>query len=335
MKTERAEELYSDYAEGTLTPALRQALEQHFEADPSARADYARFAQIYSFLEQPLEEEVEVPLGFRAKILERAAAQQTQRETTWNSRLGDLFAGWFSATPQRRLAGGAAAGLAAVILAGMLMIHPKSGKTIDSGFGGSELPVAAVSSAVIQNVDVQPGPDSNPYHLFHLHLPTDVSSATVNAYVVTSPDQVTDPNQLSAATPALQNQHLTNHQAVAIPIAPLQVPPAGATIGLLVKWTPDDAANAPSSEVVYTPFGDADPTTAAPANTSFLEALKATAAHYGVTVVADADAVPTQAVTTDFSASDAATPLAAIAKSAGYSVPIQSGKTFYLAAPKP
>ena len=89
MKPERAEELYSDYAEGTLTPALRQALEQHFEADPSARADYARFAQIYTFLEQPLEDEAEVPLGFRAKILERVAAQQTQRETTWNQRLAD------------------------------------------------------------------------------------------------------------------------------------------------------------------------------------------------------------------------------------------------------
>ena len=43
MKTERARELYSDYAEGVLSPALAQALEQHFASEPDARADYDQF----------------------------------------------------------------------------------------------------------------------------------------------------------------------------------------------------------------------------------------------------------------------------------------------------
>ena len=336
MKPERAEELYSDYAEGTLTPALRQALEQHFEADPSARADYTRFTQVYSFLEKPSESEVEVPLGFRAKILERVASQQTQQDTTWSQRTATLVAGWFSSTPQRRLTGGALAGVAAAALAGVLFLHPAPptpvAPTINSNFGPS-LP-AAVDPAVVQKVDMQPGQDSNTYHMFHLHLPPDVSAATVNAYVVTSTAQITDPAQLSAATPALTGQHLTNHQGVQIPIAPLQAPPTGATLGLLVQWTPDNTTQTPGSEVVYTPFGSADPTTAAPANASFLDALKSVAAHYGATVVVDADSIPTQTVTPDFTATDAGAPLEAIAKTAGYAVQTMPNNTFYVYDPK-
>ena len=74
MKLERAQELYSDYAEGVLSPALTQALEQHFDADPAAQDDYARFRRVYVLLEQPFAEELEVPAGFRAHILERRRA---------------------------------------------------------------------------------------------------------------------------------------------------------------------------------------------------------------------------------------------------------------------
>ena len=86
MKLERAQELYSDYAEDALTPALRLALEQHFDADPAARADYDRFARMYSLMERP-GEEVEVPLGFRARILEKVAQEQAKRDTGFSSRV--------------------------------------------------------------------------------------------------------------------------------------------------------------------------------------------------------------------------------------------------------
>jgi hypothetical protein len=335
MKPERAEELYSDYAEGTLTPALRQALEQHFEADPSARADYAGFAKIYTFLEQPGEAEVEAPLGFRAKILERVASQQTVREATWSQRTATLFTGWFSATPQRRLAGGALAGAAALVLAGVLIVHPYGGSYRTEIFPTlSPPPISGPSDpAVIQKVDLPASQSNDTYYKFHLHLPPSVPAATVNAYVLTSTAQITDPAQLAMATPALTGQHLTNHQGVQIPIAPQQTPPVGATLGLLVKWTPDDTSLMPGSEVVYTPFGSADPTTAAPVNADVLDTLKAVAAHYGVTVVVDADLVPTQTVPADFTASDASVPLRAIAKAAGYSVQTLDNNTFYLYDP--
>jgi len=338
MKPERAEELYSDYAEGTLAPALRQALEQHFEADPSARADYARFTQVYALMDLPLGAEVDVPLGFRAKILERVAAEQARRETTFTTRAASTVTGWFSTVPHRRVTGGALAGLAAAALAGVLFIHPTPrppGPPLETGcFALPCGPAALVDPAVIQKVDMQVGQDSNTYHMFHLHLPPNVPSATVNAYVVTATNQITDPAHLGDATPALKGQRLTNHQGVEIPIAPQQAPPAGATLNLLVQWTPDDPKQESGSEVVFRPFGAANAATPAPAGANFLDAMQAVAAHYGATVVVDADAVPTQTVSSDFSAPGAAAPLQAMATAAGYSVQTLPDNSFYVYDPK-
>ena len=333
MKPERAQELYSDYAEGTLAPALRQALDQHFDTDPSARGDYARFARVYTLLEQPLEAEVDVPLGFRSKILEQAAAGQAERETTFTTRAAGTVTGWFSTVPHRRLTGGALAGLAAAALIGILFVHPGH-----SGDQGSLLPITSqpmmlVDPAVIQKVDTQMGQDNNNYHQFHLHLPPSVPAAMVNAYVVTATEQITDPAHLGDATPALK-EHLDNHLGVSIPIAATVAPPAGETLNLLVQWTPDDPKLAHGSEVVFTPYGAANPAAPSPAGANFLDAMQATASHYGATVVVDADAVPTQTVSGDFSAPDAGTPLQAMAKSVGYSVQTLPGNTFYVYDPK-
>jgi len=335
MKPERAQELYSDYAEGTLAPALRQALEQHFEADPAARAEYARFARVYSLLEQPLEAEVDVPRGFRANILERVAAEQNRRETTFTTRAAGTVTGWFSTVPHRRATGGALAGLAAAALVGVLFAHPGGfGESSGIGLTSASRPVAMVDPAVIQKVDTQVGQDNNTYHQFHLHLPPNIPNATVNAYVVTATEQIMDPAHLSEATPALKAEHLTNHLGISIPIAAAATPPVGATLNLLVQWTPDDPKQEAGSEVVFTPFGAANPATAAPAGANFLDAMQAVAAHYGATVVVDSDAVPTQTVSGDFSAPGAGTPLRAMAAAAGYSVQTLPDNTFYVYDPK-
>jgi len=337
MKPERAQELYSDYAEGTLAPALRQALEQHFEADPSARAEYARFARIYTLLEQPLEAEVDVPMGFRAKILERVAAEQNRRETTFTTRAAGTVTGWFSTVPHRRATGGALAGLAAAALAGVLFFHPTPRTTgIGPDTGCLVLPCGQgnqgtlVDPAVIQKVDTQIGQDNNTYHQFHLHLPPNVPNATVNAYVVTATEQIMDPAHLSEATPALKAEHLTNHLGISIPIAAAATPPVGATLNLLVQWKPDDPKQEAGSEVVFTPFGTANSATAAPVGANFLDAMQAVAAHYGVTVVVDADSVPTQTVSGDFSSPGAGTPLQTMATAEGYSVQTLPDNTFYV-----
>jgi len=332
MKLERAQELYSDYSEGTLTPALKMALEQHFDADASARADYDQFAALYTLMEMPDAQEVEVPLGFRAKILERVSAEQAKRETSLSQRAASTFTGWFSAVPHRRATGGVFAALAAVALIGVLFFHQQMGNQFHGGFVPPS--PAIVTPEMIQKVDTQVGTDSNNYHMFHLHLPATVPAATVNAYVVTATEQITDPAHLSDATPALKDQHLTNHQGVQIPIAPQQTPPVGSTLNLLVQWTPDDPKQNSGSEVVFTPFGAADPTMAAPANTNFLDAMQAVASHYGATVILEADAVPTEKVTPDFTASDAATPLGTLAKSASFSIQSLPNNTYYVYDPQ-
>ncbi len=332
MKPERAQELYSDYAEGVLAPALRQALDQHFETDPSARADYARFARVYALLEQPLGAEADVPPGFRAKILEQVAAGQSRRETTFTTHApGAAPGGWFSTVSHRRMTGGALTGLAAAVFLGVLFTHstPK-GPGFDTNINPITSSVATpANAAVVQKVDTRMGGDSNNYHQFHLHLPPNVPAAAVTAYVVTGAEQVTDPAHLGEATPVLK-EHLDNSTGVSIPIAATVAPPAGETLDLLVKWAPDDPSVASGSEVVYTPYGAADAATAAPANADFLDAMQAVASHYGATVVVDVNAVPTQPVSDAFSAPDAATPLQAMAKAAGYSVQTLSGNTFYV-----
>ena len=336
MKLERAQELYSDYAEDSLTPALRLALEQHFDADPAARADYDRFARVFTLMERPVDE-VEVPLGFRAKILEKVAQEQAKRDTSFSQRASDTFAGWFNIAPRRRATGGIFAALAAVVIGGFVILRPSQPPVIphvDNCLYGPCSP-NVVMPEMLQKVDVKTLADNNDYHTFHLHLPASVPAATVSAYVVTATEQITDPAHLNDATLALPAQHLNNRQGVQIPIAAAQATPAGSTLNLLVKWTPDDSKQEAGSEVIFTPFGAADPATPAPANADFLDAMQKVAAHYGVTVVLEADAVPTQTASADFSDASAAAPLTALAKSAGYAVQaLPGGMTYYVYDPQ-
>ncbi len=333
MKPERAQELYSEYAEGTLTPALAQALEQHFDADPSARADYAQFSTVYALLALPSGEEVEVPLGFRAKILERVSEQSERRETAKASRAASLFGnsifGWLVPAAHRRAAGGALAALAAVVIGGILVTHPGGDK---GQLRGGLDPIPGIStpsapSGIVQSVEMQANTD---YHLFHLHLPSDVPAATVSAYVVSATEQITDPAHLADATPAVSGQHLTNHQGLQIPVAPVNAPPAGSTLNLLVQYKPDAAGSVTRAEAVFTPFGTPSADMPAPVNTSFLDGMQAVAAHYGATVVVDVSAAPTQPVTASFAGTDPASPLADMANTAGYTVRKTADNTYYV-----
>jgi len=334
MKPERAQELYSDYAEGILSPALTQALEQHFDADPAARDDYARFQRVYALLEQPFAAEMEVSAGFRAHILERVALEQSRRDSALTGRAAGTVSGWFTTQPRRRALGGglaalaAAAVLAAVVIRPAPPVGPGQNVSISGIMGIGTAPATGIDPAVIQSVSSQVGADGNSYRVFHLHLPATVPAAMVSAWTATG--TTTDPSALADATPALPSRHLTSHDAAEIPIRPRETPAAGSTLNLLVQWTPDGASS-PGSQVVFTPSGAANPSLSAPTNTPFLEAMQAVAAHYGVTVVVDAGTVPSQPVTADFASTDAGVPLQALAGSAGYAVQkIAPGDTFYV-----
>lgn len=333
MKLERAQEIYSDYAEGTLSPALKLALEQHFAADPSARADYEAFARVYALLEQPAAD-VEVPAGFRTRVLEHAAAEQGRREATQSFRTPRPAGTWFQTATHRRATGGVLAAFAAAAVMGFLLFpHPQAKPRADNGGLGIALPVVpTISPEMLQSIDTQPG-QATASHLFHLHLPATVPAATVNAYVVTTTDQITDPARLADATHAMKDLHLTNRQGVQIPIAPLQARPAGSTLDLLVNWTPDDGTQPAGSEVIFTPFGAANAAAPAPVSTGFLDAMQAVASHYGATVVVEADTVPTQPVSPDFSSPDPTAPLTALANTAGLKVQALQNNTYYIYDP--
>jgi hypothetical protein len=308
MKTERARELYSDYAEGILSPALSQAMEQHFAADADAHADFEQFQQVFALLDEPLSEEVEVPLGFRAKVMELASQEQARRESVPARRATLSLKDWFASLGgrQRQVTSGLAAAFAVIALAGVFL-YSISSKTATGNF------IPSVPTT-INAVTVLPAGTSGMTHLFHIHLPNNVNQASVMAYVVTSTDQITDPDaRQKQALPALkQPQVLTNNEEMQIPVTLLHEAPAGTTLNLFVQWTPTNTQQTPGAQAVFTPMQPGVVATPDPTDSptgSFFDELQDVAAHYGVTVVADASSLPSNIVT--ISATDD-TPLKAL-----------------------
>ena len=297
MKLERARELYSDYAEDTLSPAFKQALEQHFEADAEARADFQQFMRVYELMDAPeLREEIEVPLGFRAKVLELAAQEQARREAAPARRAALTLTGWFSSWGHRRQAtGGFAAALVVAVLAGVVIHNVNSGS--ESGTGPKIGSIFTLRSGypaptTIRGVISDPQSNGSIRHLFQIHLPPTVPQANLEAYVVTATDQITDEAARQRdATPAFsQPILLSNAQTMQIPVTLVQQPTAGHTLNLFVSWTPTDANQPTGRQVIFTPIGPAGPTDATPDPTGphFYDALQEIAASYGVTVISDA-----------------------------------------------
>ncbi|BDI29990.1 hypothetical protein CCAX7_20410 [Capsulimonas corticalis] len=325
MKLERARELYSDYAEGTLTPAMKLALEQHFDADAEARADYDEFARIFAVLGDSAPVDIDVPLGFRAKVMELATAEQERRASAPRS-LGDAIREWFAPSGRRRLSGGLLAGVAALVVAGVVfnpaINHP--GTTPGTMFPGINTPAPDATPLMIQGVSTGMGTDGNFYHYFHIHLPQNVQSATVNAFVVTSSDQITDPAiRASDAHLALSApMTLSNDEEMQIPVARAKRPEPGATLDMLVNWQSDSDPSHGGSQVVFTPFdvSDGGPATPPTANGNFYDTLRAIASVYHVTVIADATSSPTVAAAGWTSGDDVSKALNTVAGSVSYGV---------------
>ncbi len=318
MKQERAQELYSDYLEGTLTPAMRLALEQHFQADPSARADYDEFAATYNLFDAGPSTDVDVPRGFRAKVLELAAAEQAQRQQERSQ--GVL--GWFRSLNPRQAFAGASVSVAAVASLLVILFHPGGPIGVSPGSVGPPLGYVSTVSTVIQSVSTEQRADGNTYHDFKVHLPGNVAEAAVTADVITSLDQITDPaaRQQDAVSALASPQILTNDESLQIPVALGAVPPVGTTLNLLVQWQPTNG-NAAGAQVIFAPVGDANPASlTTPTDGTFYSALQTIASGDGVTVIVDASNPPTQKITVPANADDALGALQNIANQADYSV---------------
>ncbi|HEX5324375.1 MAG TPA: zf-HC2 domain-containing protein, partial [Capsulimonadaceae bacterium] len=136
MKCENARDLFSEYSERTLSPAMKLALEQHFSSCEDCRTDYEAFQQVSAILSQGLPQ-VEAPAGFRQSIMARVAAEQASapaaaapRPRAASSPLDGLGRAWrnftlgLTSTPRGAFATGAACMLLAVtVYAGLHSFH--------------------------------------------------------------------------------------------------------------------------------------------------------------------------------------------------------------------
>ena len=336
MKTERARELYSDYAEETLSPAMRLALDQHFAAEPEARADYAEFERVCQLVQRHEAPLVDVPLGFRAKVLELAAQAHAARELTPTQRAAQTLTGMFANVGRRRqMTGGLVAAFAVAGLAGVFLHSVGTNPHTDANLGPSTPITLPLGNAptVITGVSSQPGGDNNVYHMFHVHLPAGVPKATLSAFVVTATSQITDPNlRARDATPALpQPVSLTNNEEMQIPVALLKQAPAGTTLNLLVSYTPANPQLPSGTQVVFTPVSTGNAASAPDANgSSFYDALQDVSADYGVTVIADAANTPNANVADPAPSSTAAQALQSVAGQVGYTVQKLNATTYQL-----
>jgi hypothetical protein len=331
MKSERAQELYTDYAEGALSPAMKLALEQHFEADSAARADYNEFYRVWSLLETPLEE-IDVPHGFRAKVMERVSLEQAKRTKNPLQNAMRSLSDWFGFSPQRRTAGAVAATL---LVATVIGVFTHSG-TPSAGFGpnGISRPVTSGElGTTIQGVTTQVGEDGNLYHMFRVHLPQSVPHAVVNAFVLRDTSEITNPNLLAQdATPALkQPRELQNDEEMQIPVALLSSLPAGTTLNMVVQWSVDNDPTQSGSQVIFTPVtSDQVSTTTAPAASgSFYDALQSIAANDDVTIIADVTKnVPVGGITMNPAITDPLAALKAVTNGTGFAVKSLDDRTY-------
>lgn len=316
MKLERAQEIYSDYKEEALSPAMKLALEQHFEAESGAREDYDQFSQLFSMMSTATPEEVEVPNGFRASVMARVSQEASSRrkDTGVLASLRDFFA-----QQRRREAFGI---LAAVLVVGLaVMVKQPSHVPI----GGPNIPYRQMPldpTTVIQGVDTEAA-STVVNHNLRVHLPSNISSALVDVYVISATDQILDPAVRDRdATPVVKRQTLANDESMTIPIGLAQPAPKGSTLNLLVEYTPA-GSTVPGAQIVFTPLNPNDgitPSTAPPSNGNFFDSLQTIAAAYHTTIIADAASAPTTLVEPWSPGDDVDTALNTVANSAGYTV---------------
>jgi hypothetical protein len=332
MKLEQAQELYSDYMEGALSPAMHLALEQHFERDAEAREDYKAFHQLINTFANVEVAELEAPSGLRASILERVSLEASPTHQKQSNGFADTLRSWFAESTLRRVSslGLAVAAVGAVTFAGFHG-HGSSGPA-SSGAMVPTIMTPSVTSTVL-GVGMKSGDDGNQYHLFKIHLPPSISEATVTAQVLSDPSQIADQDARNQqARPALKQPFdLTNDEELDIPVALLQAVPADSTITVLVQWQPTD--NQPSGEqVVFTPatpdaVGATSPVGPDSAQ-GFYEALQYISSAYHVTVISDTSA-PQDLTVNPWSATvNPLDALNSVALSGGYHVRQIDGQTY-------
>jgi hypothetical protein len=119
MRCERAQELFSEYCEGSVQTALRVPFESHLQDCPDCREQVVGLKEVWKVLDAaPV---IEPPVDLRAAVWQRIDAQQAARRQ--QPRLPQLRFDWRSLFTRPAL-GWAAAALVAVLLAPMVVKGP-------------------------------------------------------------------------------------------------------------------------------------------------------------------------------------------------------------------
>ena len=278
---------------------MKLALEQHFEADTEAKKDYDDFARVFELLSLAEVDEVEVPHGFRASIMERAA-----RESAKNSKptgalgaLRDLFR-----QPRQLRAAFVLTALAGVaIVSAVCMNTGHRSQVATANMGG--IPATAPSQvtidpsqSIVTAVNARTDAGGTLYHDFTLHLPDGVRSGTVDAYAVSSTREIRDADiRERQANQIVKGEAIGKGEDVTIPVPSVRNSPVGSTLNVVFEFqtTTTDGHQSTDDVVVFTPMNPGDSvamTSVPPVNGKYYDSLQMLASQYHVTVMADSAA---------------------------------------------
>jgi len=296
MKLERARELYSDYAEGALSPDFKLALDQHFQSDPSAKEDFFLFSEVLNTLNVPVEDLLDVPHGFRAQIMAQVTAQAQQ--PTSKKTLRQMVAALFPSR-DRTVTGGLLVGCAALAVAGIFIFaNPISGPK--PACVGPCIGTTNDSPAITVRTSTTTQDDGTLQHIVKVQLSADIPNATVTADLLPHVADLmdTDLRGKEAVTALNQPVQLTGGKELDIPVTVASDLPADSALTVYVD-VKDATGKDLGSQVVFEPV---DPNAAIqPITTSpsgYFDALQQIAGHDKVTIIADAGSEPKADVST-------------------------------------
>lgn len=286
MKCEKAQELFSDYLEGNLERPMAFTLEHHLSECHDCELGYTQFKMAWTMLDEL--PEIEVPVGFRASVMERIEAQETaKKEKAWSIDLSRIFGTGVRLRP-------VAAGAAVALFAVMLALHPlqpsKDVKKVDTaGLTGitisdpdyigrnGNFTISSENrySAAKSGLTVQVKPLADGYNLHF--IPEHGASINVKAYAFDSMPSAFDSSSLSSGI-MIMDQKLSFDRN-----SDLQT---NAGI-ILLNWQYDSTWR---SEVLIMPRRLSESKVTMPfsvSNEDTYEALQKIANDYGVIIFAD------------------------------------------------
>ena len=100
MTTDKAQELFSAYFDGSLEPSLRRTLESKLKAEPALQEEYLAFVSLIADLDHLRDEDIEIPIYLSDRIATRLEAEQTRTQS-----LANPFGRWFKGLGFAALAG--------------------------------------------------------------------------------------------------------------------------------------------------------------------------------------------------------------------------------------